>query len=80
MPILLDPRNGTFVLQCLNGHRDAHGNTTMVAVENFLAVPTTPIPGLPAMGQIGLRCYYCSACGYVEMYAPQRGSAGVPRV
>lgn len=72
MPILLDSRNGTFVLQCLNGHRDSAGNTTMLVVEEFLSIPMTSIPGmmLGSPGDLTIRCYYCSICGYVEMYAP----------
>ena len=80
MPIVLNPVTRTFVLNCINGHRLPNGDTTMVVVDSWVSVDTTIAPGFPADGSIGLRCYYCSVCGYVEMYAPQRAEIGAPGV
>jgi hypothetical protein len=78
MPIVTDGKAG-FVLVCLNNHRTPSGGTTMVAIDDWLSIPTTAAPGHPAYGRLGmmLRCYYCSVCGYAEMYVPQQGEPGV---
>jgi hypothetical protein len=79
MPIMLDERNGTFVLVCLNNHRTDDGGSTMRAIEDWLSVPTMAAPGGPSVGRdkpngLALRCYHCDVCGYVEMYMPPGAS------
>jgi hypothetical protein len=59
MPILKE-KGVRFELHCLNGHRSADGGTVMLAMEETLCVK-----------DVALRCYFCSICGYAELYIPK---------
>ncbi len=45
----------------------------MVAMEEWLSISVASIPNSPPVGGVWLRCYYCSVCGYAELYHPKSG-------
>jgi hypothetical protein len=71
MPIFLNEATGKFELRCVSKHDD---NPILVGeglLHGLLSIKIEPNPtrAVPRSSTLPVRCYVCSVCGYVELYA-----------